>query len=295
MTTDDQSGFVVLDPIVINGETSKKSTSTENSNSFPNKPESQSSDELSMIKSAIEILKPLIDRPLSVSDVASLHNLLNPEKKREGDENKEVSTASLPAFPEQANAGLSAEPNIIASLPPIGAPVSDLQPISSEQQLNLKKEVIESWNKFVARQTLSETENTHLAEFRKALDSIEEKYIVQVVAAMSAVFPLQKAIRHGTPEEKRFATIVAGDRFLSCISGVSPEIRKILVKKVARYLTDISDQYGFLSNEGGSFDNEMYERAEGSSSSGKTIREVQGFVVITKPANKVFRLGRALV
>ena len=140
-----------------------------------------------------------------------------------------------------------------------------------------------------------ETEKGFGKSFEKILEEIQGEVIfLKVYSALSGIFPLKVSLRHGTQEQKLFALTVLGDRFLQSLTGVVFEQRALLLKTTMRYLTDLTEAYSFIQNEGEPFNALHYELVEGSQTGNRTILEVQGFVIIRKNTQHIIRLGRAL-
>jgi len=255
-------------------------------------------EEIGKLRKLLTALQPMIEKPFSGDEIKGLKELL---ASRQPDKNAGVASGisieDLPAFPtaeETVQAVIPQAPEADKTATATAA-LSDSSAVSQISVLeNARKELLESWNKSITRQKPAEVEINHLAFIRKICEAIEIKMFFQVFAAVAGVFPIQNSLRNGTTNEKKFATIAAGDRFLLNISGLVFEERKNLVKSIARYLTDISAEIGFVSHEGANFDNQNYEKVDGSASTGK-IREIHGYVVINKSTNQVYRSGRALL
>jgi hypothetical protein len=114
----------------------------------------------------------------------------------------------------------------------------------------------------------------------------------RVFCALAGVFPWRECLRHATPDQKLFATVALGDRFLQGLSGMTFSQRKPLIKAVARYLSGLTEVFSFIQAEGEPFNNQYQERVEGSSSGGRVVREMRGFLVVRKDSSQVVRLGR---
>lgn len=116
----------------------------------------------------------------------------------------------------------------------------------------------------------------------------------RVIWAMAGIFPIKKFLRIGTPEQKLFGLNVLGDRFLQSLAGFVHPVRKKLLKAASRFLSGVSEVYSFLGMEGEPFNPQYHERVAGSSTSGRQIREMHGFLVVMREGNRVVRLGQVL-
>ncbi len=83
--------------------------------------------------------------------------------------------------------------------------------------------------------------------------------------------------------------ITLGERFLQQLAGVIFAERKRLLKTVARYLSEVSENCSFIQMEGETFNPQYHERAPGSMPSGKSIREMHGFLVTSRSSNQVVK------
>ena len=129
---------------------------------------------------------------------------------------------------------------------------------------------------------------------KKILENVaDQKLFVRIFASLTAIFPLKRNLRHGTPDQKLFTLIALGDRFLQGIAGVFIPDRKLLIKTVAKYLSEVSENYSFIQMETENFSPQYHERVQGSAN-GSKIREMHGFLVVAKQTNQVVRLGAVL-
>jgi hypothetical protein len=112
--------------------------------------------------------------------------------------------------------------------------------------------------------------------------------------AVTAAFPAAQALRFGTPDQKQFALSAATDRALAHLAGHAFPERGRLLKALAAWASAVAGTHTFLASEGEPFNNQYWERVPAASPSGKTIREVHGFLVIRSDSRQVVRLGRAL-
>lgn len=125
-------------------------------------------------------------------------------------------------------------------------------------------------------------------------DVTDESQRNRFECAMLGLMPLQKHLRHGTPEQKLAVLSMVTDRFLKSVAGLKSNHRKDILQTVAAYVSGLSGTYTFLQGEGEPFNNQYYERAEGSDVTGKHIREVHSYLVIKNETRLVARLGQAL-
>ena len=133
------------------------------------------------------------------------------------------------------------------------------------------------------------------SSFKKILTEISPtQELERIFIAVAGIFPIQESLRHGTPEQKLFTLFALTDRFLSMIAGIAIANRKPLIKIVARYASEISESFTFLTGENDQFNSQYYERVDGANTSGRIIKEIRGFLVVRKNTEQVVRLGRAL-
>ena len=138
------------------------------------------------------------------------------------------------------------------------------------------------------------TEVTLLNEFKEMISKVEGNIEKTLVTAFLGVFPCKRFIRHGTPEQKLFVLKTLSDRFLENIAGLKFQERKKLLKMVAKYLSEISDNYSFIQMEGEPFKPMYHERVAGSSSSGLIIKEMRSFLIIDSGSNHIIYTGLVL-
>ncbi|GAB4268363.1 MAG: hypothetical protein Kow0029_03690 [Candidatus Rifleibacteriota bacterium] len=151
-------------------------------------------------------------------------------------------------------------------------------------------------NKFLDSAQVTEA---YEIETRATLKSIlaeisDDATMLKVWGCIVGVFPARKCLRHGTPDQKLFALVALGDRFLQSLAGEVFTNRKKLLKTIAAYLSAISESYNFIQMENENFSPQYHERVQGSYAGGKTIREMHGFVVVAKDSNQVVRAGLVL-
>ncbi len=130
-----------------------------------------------------------------------------------------------------------------------------------------------------------------LNEFKDIFSNIEAVAEKTLITAILGIFPCKRFIRHGTPEQKLFVLKCLSDRFLENIAGLKFTGRKKLLKVVSKYLSDVSENYNFITMEGEPFKPTFHERVAGSSSSGLTIKEMRGFLVVDSRTNRVIYTG----
>lgn len=138
-------------------------------------------------------------------------------------------------------------------------------------------------------------ENDNKALFKGILAEItDSRTRLRAFASLAGLFPIKKCLRHGTPEQRLFTLIALGDRFLENMAGMAFAERKKLIKAVARFLSQIAENFNFIQMEGEAFSSQYHERVAGASSAGKTVREMHGFLVVGKDNNQVVRVGQVL-
>lgn len=130
-----------------------------------------------------------------------------------------------------------------------------------------------------------------LNEFKDIFSKIEASAEKTLITAILGIFPCKRFIRHGTPEQKLFVLKCLSDRFLENIAGLKFTGRKKLLKVVSKYFSEVSENYNFISMEGEPFKPTFHERVPGSSSSGLTIKEMRGFLVVDGRTNRVIYTG----
>lgn len=138
-------------------------------------------------------------------------------------------------------------------------------------------------------------ESATLDALRALIEDIgDEKIKNKLESAVAGLMPLQQFLRHSTPEQKQSVLCALTDRFLKMIAGVKTSHRRDILQTVAAYASGLSGMYTFLQGEGDPFNNQYYERVEGSDVTSKQIQEIHGFMVIKNETRLVSRLGRAL-
>ena len=130
-----------------------------------------------------------------------------------------------------------------------------------------------------------------LNEIKDIFSKIEATAEKTLITAILGIFPCKRFIRHGTPEQKLFVLKCLSDRFLENIAGLKFTGRKKLLKVISKYLSDVSENYNFITMEGEPFKPTFHERVAGSSSSGLTIKEMRGFLVVDSRTNRVIYTG----
>jgi len=158
--------------------------------------------------------------------------------------------------------------------------------------------------KILQQQLVTHLESLHLnetfeVEARNQLLEIigtlsDTRILTRIWAATSSILPIKSSLRHGTPDQKLFALIMLGERFLQSLSGMSFAERKRLLKAVARYLSEVSETCSFIQMEGEPFNPQYHERAPGSMPSGKSVREMHGFLVTSRSSNQVVKTALVL-
>ena len=198
-----------------------------------------------------------------------------------------TSSPGLPRFP-------SPFPQTSGGIPSQSANVSTNMPgseISVSSKRSFRTELLSLWNKAQTRQGEQEA----FATVRKLLEEIpDETLFGKIFSALCLIFPIQNSLRNCTPDQSLSNLINATDRCLALLSGSEFEQRKKLVKSIAKFASEISPSNLFFAHEGEPFNNQQYERAEGGDSTGRTIREVQSFLVVKRENNMIYRPGKAL-
>lgn len=138
------------------------------------------------------------------------------------------------------------------------------------------------------------SESYLLNDFKEILSKTQKNVEKTLITAFLGVFPCKRFIRHGTPEQKLFFLKVIGDRFLENIAGLKFTERKKLLKLVAKYLSDVSENYTFIPMEGEPFKPMFHERVEGSSSSGLIVKEMRSFLIVDSGSNRIIYTGLVL-
>jgi len=213
--------------------------------------------------------KSIDEAPLSNEELREIRKLLAGNRKNE------VIGEPLPAsaFPAPATVAVRAE-------------------ISNNQEKNLRQHLINHW------ETLQLNENFELDVRRQLIEIIEgindDAILIRIFSSVSSLLPIKSFLRHGTPEQKLFAVTTQGERFLHSIAGVNFNERKRLIKTIARYLSEVSESCSFIQMEGEPFNPQYHERAPGSMPSGKTVREMHGFLVTARSSNQVVKTALVL-
>lgn len=148
------------------------------------------------------------------------------------------------------------------------------------------------WNLFNGSDPVESAALTSIKELMQEITNEDDLF--KVLLSFAGIFPLRKFLRHGTPDQKLFAMNVLGDRFLQGLAGFNHPVRKKLLKMVGRYFSGVAENYSFIVMESEPFNVLYHERVAGASASGRVVREMHGFLVVTKDSNKVVRLGQVL-
>lgn len=130
-----------------------------------------------------------------------------------------------------------------------------------------------------------------LNELKDIVSKAELAVEKNLLIALFGLFPCKRFVRHGTPEQKLFVLKSLSDRFLENIAGLKFTGRKRLLKVITKYLSDVSENYNFISMEGEPFKPTLHERVAGSSMSGLTIKEMRGFLVVDGRTNRIIYTG----
>lgn len=235
-------------------------------------------------KPDLPVFPPDPDDPLSTSEITELRKIIRLFKKHADfstllqPQSTAKSDEKLPVFPE---------PEMIEPVLPPDSSLPEPQDANGWRRLSLKFfdgiQITEVWE----------------VEARGAFKAILEETaadntFVKLWGAIAGIFPLRKCLRHGTPEQRLFALIALSDRFLTTIAGEAFPARKKMLKTVASYFSAASDSYNFLAMENEPFQPQYHERAPGSSATGRTIREMHGFLVVARGSNQIVRTAMVL-
>ncbi len=138
------------------------------------------------------------------------------------------------------------------------------------------------------------TETGLLNEFKEIVSKTQGTVQKILITAFLGLFPCKRFIRHGTPEQKLFVLKTLSDRFLENIAGLKFQERKKLLKLIAKYLSEVSENYSFIPMEGEPFKPMFHERVAGSSSSGLIIKEMRSFLIVDSSSNHIIYTGLVL-
>ena len=133
-----------------------------------------------------------------------------------------------------------------------------------------------------------------LKNFKEVVSKVQGASEKTLITAFLGLFPCKRFIRHGTPEQKLFVLKTLSDRFLENIAGVKFQERKRLLKLVAKYLSEVSENYTFIPMEGEPFKPMFHERVAGSSASGLTVKEMRSFLIVDSNTNHIIYTGLVL-
>ncbi len=224
--------------------------------------------------------------PLTNDEISQVRNIIDLFKKGE----LAVETATKPAHKPEI------EPSIFATMPepePAAPPAVVAAPIIQGHSV---EEIKQRATQIFERSECAEAFETEAKnELKTILQGIAElEVFLQVYAGLSCVFPLKMTLRHATPEQRLFALITFGDKFLKGIKGLVFAQRRQLLKAVGRYLSQVSDGFSFIQMEGETFSPQYHERVAEASTSGRTVREMHGYLVVGKQNNNVVRIGMVL-
>ena len=138
------------------------------------------------------------------------------------------------------------------------------------------------------------TEAEVLKDFKEMAAKLQGTAEKTLITAFLGLFPCKRFIRHVTPEQKLFVLKTLSDRFLENIAGVKFQERKRLLKLVAKYLSDISENFTFIPMEGEPFKPIFHERVAGSSTSGFIVKEMRSFLIVDSGSNHIIYTGLVL-
>ena len=137
-------------------------------------------------------------------------------------------------------------------------------------------------------------EATVLNDFKEVLSKVQGNVEKTLITAFLGLFPCKRFIRHGTHEQKLFVLKSLSDRFLENIAGLKFQERKKLLKIVAKYLSEVAENYTFIPMEGEPFKPMFHERVAGSSASGLIIKEMRSFLIVDSGSNHIIYTGLVL-
>lgn len=158
---------------------------------------------------------------------------------------------------------------------------------SGESQISYK-ELLDSCKNY------DSAEANVLNDFKEVLSKVQGNIEKTLVTAFLGLFPCKRFIRHGTPEQKLFVLKSLSDRFLENIAGLKFQERKKLLKIVAKYLSEVAENYTFIPMEGEPFKPMFHERVAGSSTSGLIIKEMRSFLIVDSGSNHIIYTGLVL-
>ena len=247
-------------------------------------------------------------------------NELFPFPAMGGSESKGESPASseLPAFPcsedhtaeepplssdelrkiRRLLAGSGNQPEIARNseteLPPMPLPNTTAAAVQAEAVAanTLQQQLITQWESLNLTEAFEIEARNQFCEVLKTIG--DNRVLIKVWGAANSLLPVKSNLRHGTPDQKLFMLITLGERFLQQLAGVIFAERKRLLKTVARYLSEVSENSSFIQMEGETFNPQYHERAPGSMPSGKSIREMHGFLVTSRSSNQVVKTALVL-
>jgi len=179
-------------------------------------------------------------------------------------------------------------------LPPMPLPNTTAAAVQAETVSTniLQQQLIAHWESLNLTETCEIEARIQLCEILKTIS--DNRVLIKVWGAANSLLPIKANLRHGTPDQKLFALITLGERFLKLLSGVNFSERKRLLKTTARYLSEVSENCSFIQMEGETFNPQYHERAPGSMPSGKSIREMHGFLVTSRSSNQVVKTALVL-
>lgn len=221
--------------------------------------------------------------PLTNDEISQVRTILTLFKKGE----LTTETATQPETNQKP------EPSIFATIPEPEQPAVPIAPVIQGHSVDeIKQKAIQIFDRSECSEAFeTETKN----ELKTILQSIAElEVFLQVYAGLNSVFPLKMTLRHATPEQRLFALITFGDKFLKGIKGLVFAQRRQLLKAVGRYLSQVSEGFSFIQMEGETFSPQYHERVAEASTSGRTVREMHGYLVVGKQNNNVVRIGMVL-
>jgi len=179
-------------------------------------------------------------------------------------------------------------------LPPLPLPntVAAAVQAATVSANTLQQQLVAHWESLQLTEAFEVEARNHFCDIIRTIS--DNRVMVKVWGAANSLLPIKSNLRHGTPDQKLFTLITLGERFLQSLTGVSFSERKRLLKTAARYLSEASENCSFIQMEGETYNPQYHERAPGSMPSGKSIREMHGFLVTSRSSNQVVKTALVL-
>ena len=236
--------------------------------------------------------------PLNDSELITLREMIAEYKQKntflpKGNEPSEANQKANNLFQAQESVEVRPVATSLFSEEPAVTPASSGLFFSDEEEKSSGSE--QSYAELLdCCKNYDSTEANLLNEFKELVSKVEGNIETTLITAFLGLFPCKRFIRHGTPEQKLFVLKSLSDRFLENIAGLKFQERKKLLKMVAKYLSEISENYSFIPMEGEPFKPMYHERVAGSSSSGLIIKEMRSFLIIDSGSNHIIYTGLVL-